>query len=519
MLNLVDEQRAAVELAVSSPSPVFITGSAGTGKSVVLRAVYEELSKTGPVALAASTGMAALNIGGITLHSMFGLPASGTLLGDAFRKSQAYTDFFQSLTALLIDEISMVRADILKTVDHALKYHLDSDEPFGGLKTVLFGDPFQLPPILRPEDFGKYDPFHKKYWAMFTTKHFFSAPVVLNCDLKVIELKTIHRQGTDLVFAEILDRIREGNASDSDLDYLINNSNQNAIDDSTPRLFGKNDLVFDYNLERLEELDPETEISFSAVWAPNPKCVGRSLRSSGSEPYTSVEPLVTLREKARVVFVKNDDSGAKRWVNGSMGEVVSLSSSKVTVRLDEGGLVEATPTRFEVRELVEEDSPKYGRRVYGDITGWMIQIPLKLSWAISVHKSQGQTFEKVALDFQDQYFEAGQAYVALSRAKSLSGVSLISSPALRDFIKPDKAVTGFMKLFRSEDTSELETALADAGFEVASTMQALAKYKSQNFKDLAALHAFLLLKLKSEGQERFAKAVRIISQETQDEGN
>lgn len=429
------EQQRALEEILECDQPVFVTGSAGTGKSYLLKSVQTELSKRGQVALAAPTGIAALNIGGITLHSLFGLSTDGVLLGPRFR--QRGSEFFQSLSALLIDEVSMVRVDHMDNVDRALRFHRQNEQPFGGLKIVLFGDLFQLPPILRYEDYtSAKDPYGLKWKRAFFEKYFFLAPALLKTGIRAIELTHIHRQGSDLEFAEILNRIRRERATASDFEYLNSNSSSSAFGDNALRVFGTNEAVDRYNLQRYEVLGGREEI-FTAEWNRNRNCPGTPLRSTGIPIDTPVEVSLRVRPGTRVMFTKNDDQSrrvSRRWVNGSLGTVSSANSSGIRVVLDSGELVTVARSETEVRELVQEILPDGKKQVYGAITGWMTQYPLKQAWAVTVHKSQGQTLENVVLDFQDQYFEAGQAYVALSRARSLGDIhfeSQISSDSLK----------------------------------------------------------------------------------------
>jgi ATP-dependent exoDNAse (exonuclease V) alpha subunit len=443
-MDLHTEQLAALDELLECSQPVFITGSAGTGKSFLLREAHRRLGEQGSVALAAPTGIAALNIGGMTLHSLFGLSTDGVLLGNRFRRQGS--EYFQSLNALLIDEVSMVRVDVMDNVDRALRYHRDSDEPFGGVKLVLFGDPFQLPPVLREEDYKtKYDPWGWKWRNAFTEKYFFLAPGLLRTGIRTLELSHIHRQGADLEFAEILNRIRNDRVKPEDFMYLNANSRQEPPTGDTLRLFGRNEEVDAYNASKLIEL-PEKSEAFHAHWIKNRECEGVPLRSSATPENSVVEPELKLKPGARVMFIKNDDQSGteiRRWVNGTLARVITCRPDGITVELESGEVLKVGRSLFDVRELVQEVNPGGKTKVYGAITGWFQQFPLKLAWAVSVHKSQGQTLERVVLDFNDQYFEAGQAYVALSRARRLGDI-YFENQFSPDALKP---LNGHVKRF------------------------------------------------------------------------
>lgn len=442
--DLHPEQQKALEEVCNWAGPIMVTGSAGTGKSRLLRAVFERLSEEGPVGLAAPTGIAALTIGGMTLHAMFGFPIDGVLLGDRFRKSGS--EYFRSLKALLIDEVSMVRVDVMDNIDRALRFHRESNEPFGGLKIVLFGDPFQLPPVLRLEDtHTKYDQWGWAWKKAFKDKYFFFAPNLIRSGIRLLELNHIHRQGTDLEFAEILNRIRVDRATNRDLEVINKKSSSSNFGSETLRVFGKNAYVDRHNVKMFNALEGRAT-TYSSRFIRNAKISGVPLRHYGEPPESPAELDLELKPGSRVIFIRNDDqsqTGKRLWVNGSTGEVLSLSPDSVLVRLDAGYVARVRKSRFEVRELVAERTRDSKEKIYADLTGWFDQFPLKLGWAVSVHKSQGQTLEKLVLDFDDQYFEAGQAYVALSRAKTLESIYLINPIGPGDI----KSVDGHIKKF------------------------------------------------------------------------
>lgn len=487
-MKLTYEQQRVVDAALTAENPVFITGGAGTGKSVILRHIREELSRENVVYVAAPTGMAAENVAGVTVHSMFGLPTNrGAAVYDQFSRKEKYNDVATQMDVLLIDEVSMVRADIMNQIDKALQYHRNSDRPFGGVKVILFGDPYQLAPILKWEDLNtKWDPYGHKYRRMFATNFFFSARVIMNSGLQAFELKTSMRAAEDQPFVDVLNRIRVGKGDIEDLAFLINNSSSSLDLETSTHLYGKNDKVAERNQAKLQELPAESERTFRARWIPNYELNAVPIRDAGLPESDSAEIELTLRVGARVLFTRNN---GEIWRNGSLGTVVKFSDGAVTVQLDkDASLVSVEKVNFDVREMVEDAKG----RVYGDVTGWYEQFPLKLGWALTVHKAQGQTLDSVILDFDEQYFAEGQAYVALSRARTISSIRFINPPKLKDLIEPNAAVKGFLSRFGidvAKSNAELDIeylfgeAIDEAGYDYD-----LVKIFAQRYAANSALH-------------------------------
>lgn len=445
-MELSEEQQLALEQIFMVDTPILVTGSAGTGKSVLLREVVRRAKITGQVAVAAPTGIAALNVGGLTLHSLFGFPI-GTVLFPPGGFRQKGSEFFRELDLLVIDEVSMVRVDVMDAIDRALRFHRNAPNiPFGGLKIVLFGDPYQLPPIVTQEDIFASWSSRVTWYSYKGRRNFFSAKVFTQIPLRIFALRQIRRQQDDSQFAEILNRVRIGQQTDQDFEILSNESMQEIKEESIIRIFGKNQEVDKYNDSRLESILGSSK-SYFTNHIPNPAFHGKSLGSTDIWSSLPTSPTLTLKVGARVIFVKNDDQseGGPRWVNGSMGTISDLEETLISVFLDSGKLVKVKYSLWEIRELAYVTLPDGEKVIQTAVTGWFRQIPVRLGWAITVHKSQGQTFEKAVLDFDDQYFEVGQAYVALSRVKSLQGLYLISSPSTKDILTPDFDVTVFMK--------------------------------------------------------------------------
>lgn len=448
MVKLSGEQALALEEILATTGPVLVTGSAGTGKSVLLRELVRVAGQKGEVAVAAPTGIAALNVSGLTIHSLFGFPVGTILFAPGGFRAKG-SDYFQNLSLLVIDEVSMVRVDVMDAIDRALRFHRkEANLPFGGLKVVFFGDPYQLPPIVTKEDIHASGTAFKTWRAYGGKRHFFSAEVFKGAPIRILALTEIQRQSGDRQFADILNRVRVGRQTAEDLKVLSEASMAVAPQDDVIRIFGKNNAVDVHNTGQLVSL-PGQVTRYQTHLENNSEFLGRKLGTSDIWSNLPTSRNLDLKVGARIIFVKNDDQskGASQWVNGTMGRILELWPSKIVVMTDDKRRVEVGRSSWEARELAEFDSDlsKSGKVIRTAITGWFVQFPVRLGWAITVHKSQGQTLDKAVLDFDDQYFEVGQAYVALSRVKSLEGLFFISNPNTEDILEPDFAVTAFMR--------------------------------------------------------------------------
>ncbi len=465
---LSSDQQAALKILREESWPILVTGGAGTGKSELLKTLVAQERSLGAVAVAAPTGIAALNVNGLTLHSLFGLGISGIMKPNSFRKTNS--EYFRDLRLLVIDEVSMIRVDVMNAVDQALRFHRQKNEMFGGLKLVLFGDPYQLPPVISGND--KWEDNRTKEKVLNRFPFFFHAAAFKERELRVLSLTTLHRQANDVEFTKALNRIRESNHSHGDLEYLTLNSNQQEPARDTLRIFGKNDVVEEWNTERLADLGEVAQKTYAATWETNQELIERFRdyykRNSGknvsklAEMFSDYEARVKeaqkqahnelnpweknliLKEGARVIFTKNDPD--KRWVNGSTGTVVRLGLASVEVKIDQtDSIVDVSPARFEKSAIVWTVNRNDKVRLSVEVVGWFKQLPLRLGWAITVHKSQGQTLDSAVLDFTDQYFEKGQAYVALSRVRSLEKLYFQSIPKMKDILSVDSRVQFFMR--------------------------------------------------------------------------
>jgi ATP-dependent exoDNAse (exonuclease V) alpha subunit len=471
--KLSKDQQAALEVISENSWPILVTGGAGTGKSELLREFVRRQRALGSVAVAAPTGIAALNVGGLTLHSLFGLGITGIMNPNSFRKTNS--DYFKDLRVLVIDEVSMVRVDVMNTVDNALRFHLGRDEPFGGLKLVMFGDPYQLPPVISGNDWWQDNRTSEK--VLRTFPFFFNAGAFKNRKPRILSLTTLHGQADQIKFTEVLNRVRESVHSHEDLDYLVKNSNQSEPEIGTLRIFGRNDAVEVWNSTRLSALGEAPQRTYSAEWETNQALIENfkkfyrrnfgtefqkllemyrdyesRVREAQNQAHNDLNPwekTIVLKIGARVIFTKNDTNN--RWVNGSTGTVLSVDDHSVSVRLDESNLVvNVASVKFEKSAIVWTVGKDDRIRLSVEVVGWFKQIPLRLGWAITVHKSQGQTLDAAVLDFTDQYFEKGQAYVALSRVRTLDKLFFQSVPKMLDILSVDTRVQRFMKAAETE---------------------------------------------------------------------
>jgi hypothetical protein len=399
------EQKLAYEMIAKTSNSFFLTGRAGTGKTTFLKMVQEEVKKN--FVVLAPTGVAAVNAGGKTIHSFFGLPLgvlcpwdTGVLNGDKI-------SLVRHIDTIIVDEVSMVRCDVIDAMDRTLRQARRSSAPFGGVQMVFVGDVFQLEPVVTREDRA----ILMEYYGA-GPYYFYKAAAIERLGLPKIEFRKIYRQ-SDPAFIEILEHIRTGRATTRDL-IRINSRVRLPGEGSTKIhivLTSTRKEAQLLNADRLEALEGDPMV-YEAEYEGQ-----MNRQSPGSDV---AEDRLVLKVGAQVMFTRNSSFGL--WVNGTLGVVESLSDDGVCVRLEDGTVHDVQKAQWENIEYeFDKESKTCKKKVVGSVT----QYPLRLAWAITIHKSQSLTFDRVAVDFGQSAFCNGQAYVALSRARSLEGLELL----------------------------------------------------------------------------------------------
>ena len=436
-----DEQFSAVyDLLENNPSPVFVTGKAGTGKSTLLQYFREHTSKN--IVVLAPTGVAAVNVRGQTIHSFFRFRPDITPEGvNSVRLRKAQKALYKKLDAVVIDEISMVRSDLLDCVDAFLRLHgPDAGAPFGGVQMIFFGDLYQLPPVMTRFD-------RDIFKDVYASPYFFDAMSFKQLDFKIIELQKIYRQ-KDEAFIRLLNNVRDKSISVTDLEVLNRRLNPRfspGDKDFYVYLTTTNALADQINQERAKELPGE---SFHLEGELSDGFDVRSLPT---------HQRLELKTGAQVMLLNNDPAG--KWVNGTIGKIFStakdheatargsspsgdlwLQGGTIRVALASGLVVEVARFTWEAfRFFYIKDTAQ----IDSESATSFSQYPLKLSWAITIHKSQGKTFSKVVLDIGNGTFAPGQMYVALSRCTDLEGL-VLKKPIFKRHILLDDQVVRFM---------------------------------------------------------------------------
>ena len=416
----------AWQFVKNTGTSIFLTGKAGTGKTTFLRALKDKLPKR--MVVVAPTGIAAINANGVTIHSFFQLPFAPYVPNSTFktegifRVSKEKQRLLRTLDLLVIDEISMVRADLLDSVDMVLRRYRDRSKPFGGVQLLLIGDLQQLPPVVRDEEWtllGKY----------YDSPYFFSSLALKQTGYITIELKHVYRQN-DLEFLSLLNKIRDNKADQDTFNRLNNRYIPNFVPPSDTdyiRLVTHNYQAQSINEGKLAEL-PGVSRQYKA-----------SITGEFPEQSYPTEFVLELKENAQVMFVKNDSTGKGRYYNGMLGKVVSTTPRGVTVKGNETGeLIDLLPEEWtNTKYVLNKDT----HEIEEEVEGTFKQFPLRLAWAVTIHKSQGLTFEHAIIDAQHS-FAHGQTYVALSRCKTLEGL-VLSSPLSTNAVICDEKVHQF----------------------------------------------------------------------------
>ena len=431
---------------------IFLTGKAGTGKTTLLHKIINTCYKN--TVVVAPTGIAALNAGGVTIHSMFQLPFASFLptlsnppivneflrfenrfsLRKHFQMHKNKQQVIRNMELLIVDEVSMLRADVLDAMDYMLQFIRKDKRPFGGVQVLFIGDLLQLPPVVKQEEWEVLKHYYKGMY-------FFQSEVITQNPLLYVELETIYRQ-TDKLFISILNHLRENQLTSEDIKQL-----EKYVQPDFPKKHLKDYITLTTHNAKADAMN-QREMSklTSPLFSYEADIV-----DDFPEYLYPIEKVIQLKEGARVMFIKNDISGEHLFFNGKMGTVVSLSEGEITVKLDGGRVINVERYEWEnVRYKLNETTKDIEEERLGSFT----QYPLRLAWAITIHKSQGLTFEKAILDLAS-VFASGQAYVAFSRLRSLDGLILLSSVSANG-INNNGEVIGYAENKASE--KEVQTA-------------------------------------------------------------
>ncbi len=432
LLDISPEFQQAFDLLENEKTHLFVTGKAGAGKSTWLDYCRRKSAKN--IVVLAPTGVAALNVHGQTVHRFFGFPVNISV------EKIVSKDFvprakriYKKLETLIIDEVSMLRADILDCIDAFLKLYGPKEEvPFGGVQMVFVGDLYQLPPVLSRQE----EPFFRQ---KYNTPYFFSADVFRAISLKVVELNKIYRQ-KDECFIGLLNRIRSNTVTGEDIKLLNSRVVEaDATDDKDTfriSLTTVNQLADDINRKRMEALDGQLYSSQAVVDG-----------TFGADYYPTAETL-EFKLGAQIMFLNND--AKNRWVNGSIGHIENICLRDgelryLRVRLhEEQKLVDVFPYTWEIYKYTLQD-----KELVAEVAGSFTQFPFRPAWAVTIHKSQGKTFRQVDIDIGNGTFATGQLYVALSRCSSFEGLRLMKPLSLRH-VQTDVRVSAFMRDYGSK---------------------------------------------------------------------
>jgi ATP-dependent DNA helicase PIF1 len=431
-LEFTKEFSQAFELMEKNHPCVFITGKAGTGKSTLLD--YFKRNTQKKIAVLAPTGVAALNVGGVTLHSFFRL-APRPIHPDELKpvRAKKRRKLYQSFDIIVIDEISMVRADMMDVIDRFMRLNgRQANQPFGGVQMIFIGDLFQLPPVVSSDEEAKL--FSSTYQSPF----FFSAKVFDEMDMAFVELTKVYRQ-KEQTFLDLLNTIRNNQAGPKDIE-AINQRYQPQfeadINDYYITLTTTNQLAAQINTAHLEKLSTRLH-QFEG-----------EIKGKFEQSTLPTESTLSLKEGAQIMFVKNDSDW--RWVNGTLGRIKKIKRDEIQVETSTKQIFTVKKVKWEILTYQFDDKTQ---TVSTDVIGSFTQYPLKLAWAMTIHKSQGKQFDRVIIDLGWGAFAHGQLYVALSRCKTLDGLILKKPVRPKDVIVDNRVIDFGMRLTQPQTSS------------------------------------------------------------------
>ena len=407
-IELEDEFKNIFNKMEYSNQNIFITGKAGTGKTTLLE--YFRINSKKKFVILASTGISAIKAKGKTIHSFFLFPPR-ILINEKIKRLRS--NIIKNVDTILIDECSMIRCDLLDAIDQSLRLNRNSDESFGGVQIILLGDIHQLPPVIRENERDIFDNFYPN------GHYFFHANCYQNSNISTYELTKIYRQ-KDAEFINILNKIRSGNVTEVDLLPLNNkvvNQDSNVLYE-TIILSPTNRKVDTINSVNLQNINSET-FSYQSS-------------ETGEFREKPADEILELKVGAQVMLIKNDIKSPKRWVNGSIGIVTDLTANSIHLKI-KNKVHKITQDTWEKFDYLIKDG-----EVLHEVVATFTQYPIKLAWAVTIHKSQGQTFEKVIIDLDRGSFAPGQTYVALSRVTSLEGLFLTRPINISDILFNNK---------------------------------------------------------------------------------
>ncbi len=424
---LSDEYKYVLDELEKTNHNLFVTGKAGTGKSTLLQ-LFKHTTKKKIVVLA-PTGIAALNVGGQTIHSFFGFPPRIIQKNEIKKRYQ--TKIYKNIDVLVIDEISMVRADVIDNIDYFLRLNREVNRPFGGVQVVFFGDLFQLPPVIATPEEQYY------FSQVYASPYYFDAKVIKAGDIEItnIELQKIYRQ-EERHFIRLLDAVRSSRIDQDDLDDLnVRHFPLFEPEDYYITLSTRNAIVDQINERELQQIN-EPELQFQA-----------EITGAFDLRQYPADAVLRLKEGAQVMFVKNDPK--REYVNGTIGKILQITQQQILISIEDKDLntktIEVEKATWEI--LKYKQSEKDLSKIETEVIGSFKQYPLRLAWAITIHKSQGKTFDKVIIDMGSGAFEHGQTYVALSRCRTLGGIVLKQKLRPQDIMVDERIVEYYETFF------------------------------------------------------------------------